>query len=133
MTGSEQVRGLQPLPPLFVWEPNDLTAFASAQELESYLEAVDVEAGRYIAYDAAGHLLKLEVEPTERPLAFGIKTRVRRVVIGCVEEAPDHRLHLRQILEGYARQQMNDLADAEVAALALGDLAEHVAKHCCVR
>jgi hypothetical protein len=46
-------------PPIIVSESGDVETFESVAAAESYLEPIDVEKGRYIAYDSRGRLLQL--------------------------------------------------------------------------
>lgn len=46
-------------PPIIVSESGDIEAFESVEAAESYLEPIDVEDKRFIAYDSRGRLLQL--------------------------------------------------------------------------
>jgi hypothetical protein len=70
-------------PPLFLWEPNDLLAFKSADALEAFVEPYDVDAGR--AFDATGRLLSVT--------AVGNRTAVR-----AAEVVASHQDELRVAL-----------------------------------
>jgi hypothetical protein len=48
--------------PIIVLENGDLNLFASAEDVDAELEAVDVRDGLLVAYDATGRRLRLEVE-----------------------------------------------------------------------
>lgn len=92
---------MKPLkPPIFVWEPNDLSAYESPEAAEKHLEAVDVEDGVYAAaYDAQGLLLKFRIiEPTKRG-AFSVSGG--RFTIEPAEEHPTHMTDLETILRKY--------------------------------
>jgi len=89
---------MKPLePPIFIWDPNDLSAFESAEAAGKYLEAVDVETGVYkAAYDAQGRLLKLLTVKNDRPLMGGKVVRVE-----AAEEEPTHGADLDEILRKF--------------------------------
>jgi len=48
--------------PIIVLENGDLDMFASTDDVDAELEAVDVREGRYVAYDATGRRLRLGTE-----------------------------------------------------------------------
>jgi hypothetical protein len=48
--------------PIIVLENGDLDLFASAEDVDAELEAIDVRDGLFVAYDATGRRLRLEVE-----------------------------------------------------------------------
>jgi hypothetical protein len=70
-------------PPLFIWEPDDLTAFESVAALEAFVEPPDVDAGR--AFDATGMLLSVTAEGT-------------RTVVRDAETVASHQDELRTAL-----------------------------------
>jgi hypothetical protein len=70
-------------PPLFIWEPNDLMAFESAEALEAFVEPPDVDAGR--AFDATGRLLSVKAEGT-------------RTIVRDAEAVVSHQDELRSAL-----------------------------------
>ena len=66
--------------PIFVYEHGDLNIFETVEDLENYLEPIDVENDEYIAYDGSGHLLKLKVKDMYRPSFLGpIKSKGVRI------------------------------------------------------
>jgi hypothetical protein len=83
------------VPPIFIWDPNDLTVFSSVEEAGSWLEPVDVDGGGLAAYDSEGRLLRL----------FWTKESVRRgkqpVLIEAAEDDPIHSAELERILRTY--------------------------------
>jgi len=92
----------RPVPPIFVWDPGDLGVFDSVALAQSALEAIDVNYGAYVAYDADGRRLTLRVEkgPRERVFLFWHVQR-ESVVIECSEEAASGQAELREILESF--------------------------------
>lgn len=68
--------------PILINEHGDISAFASVEEAESYMEPTDVERGEYVVTDAAGLPLSVVVVTEEVPLFWGLwKGRVKRVRI----------------------------------------------------
>ena len=45
-------------PPIYVYEPCDLSVFTSVEEAERWIEAVDVRNGVYSFFDAEGKMLQ---------------------------------------------------------------------------
>jgi hypothetical protein len=82
--------------PIFVFENGDVTCFDSEQELDAELEAIDVREGRYVAYDAHGRRLLLEVsgrlhvsvQPASGSVADTqeLASRLRRFIRACGED-----------------------------------------------
>ncbi len=72
-------------PPIIVDESGDVIVFASVEHAERYLEPIDVEENRCVAYDSEGRLLKLR--PTEP-----------RITIESAEAVPSHSREVRDIL-----------------------------------
>jgi hypothetical protein len=77
-------------PPIFAWEPNDLSAFATVDAAQRYVEPYDVDV--YEVYDAEGRKLRFETRGEERFM------KQQDVVLVEVEETPTHRQRLRHIL-----------------------------------
>jgi hypothetical protein len=75
--------------PIIIYEHGDISFFESVQDVERYLEPIDVKNDEYIAYDSEGRLLQLSVEH---------RTPVDRVVLSYSETQPMHALELKQIL-----------------------------------
>ncbi len=73
------------VPPIIVDESGDVDVFESVQYAESYLEAIDVEKRRFVAYDKEGRLL--ELLPTST-----------RITIRSAEEQPNHADDLKNLL-----------------------------------
>jgi hypothetical protein len=98
--------------PIVIVENGDLSIFASVEDVDAELEAVDVRAGRYVAYDATGRRLALTV--AER----------RRVVVAEDPEAgpsdPDVlAAALRRYLEACGRSVPPDASLAELVRVAV--------------
>lgn len=72
-------------PPVIVDENGDIDVFDSVEAAELYLEPIDVEDDRFIAFDSVGRLLRLL--PT-----------TPRVTIESTEEFPNHAERLRELL-----------------------------------
>src|SRR5918995_77353 len=70
-------------PPIFLWEPNDLLAFDSAERAEAFVEPPDVQAG--VVFDADGRLLAFETDG-------------RRTFLRERESEPRHEQELRDAL-----------------------------------
>lgn len=77
-------------PPIFVWEPNDLNSFASAEAAERYIEPYDVD--ELEVYDAVGRKLRFE---TRGDWGF---MKEPDVVLVEVEKTPTHQERLRRVL-----------------------------------
>jgi hypothetical protein len=60
--------------PLVLSAHGDVLLFRNVEDLESYVEPIDVEHEEYVAFDSEGHRL-----------ALGISRRRRRVVLGLLE------------------------------------------------
>jgi len=90
----------QPKPPIFIWEPNDLSAFESQEAAEKSLETVDVEDGVYTAaYDAQGLLLRFRVIERTRRLLGTVSGG--KFTIEPAEEHPTHMADLEAILRKF--------------------------------
>ena len=72
-------------PPVIVDETGDIDVFESVEAAEIYLEPIDVENDRFVAFDSVGRLLRLL--PT-----------TPRVTIESAEEFPNHAGRLRELL-----------------------------------
>jgi hypothetical protein len=66
-------------------EGHDVGFFETKEEAESYYEAIDVEAGIYVGYDASGRLLRIEP-----------KGQSARITLA--EDTPGHVEELRALL-----------------------------------
>ena len=110
------------VPPILVWEPGDLGCYASKSEAESALEAIDVEAGAYIAFDAEGRQLNLSIA-LEKRRSFGVfTTEIPIVRIESAEEEPTHQSELRNILLQFLEACGADLE--LLSATSLSDLVQ---------
>ena len=72
--------------PIFVFDGNDLSLFASFDSLTIALEGVDVEDGVYAAYDSSGRAVALTASGVLRG-CFTVE--IGRVVVGDVNATPD--------------------------------------------
>ncbi len=103
-------------PPLIVNNHGDVMVFASAQDLERELEAIDVEHHEYVAYDSEGRLVELGIGRRRGTLFFSIKS----VVVQGAEPTPTHTGELREVLRRFLQGvgESNDwLANASLEAL----------------
>lgn len=85
------------IPPIFIWEPGDLAILASVAGVSSHLEPLDVKDATYTAYDSQGRRLRLGVDKVRRRV-LGFSVFVERVVVHDVEESPEYRQELHEIL-----------------------------------
>lgn len=90
-------------PPIFlvVASNGDLLAFASSNQVEHYVESVDVENGEYgKAFDSEGRLLALEVErPSGRHRILGLAlVELTAVRLAEKEAQPSHEADLASVL-----------------------------------
>ncbi len=68
--------------PIVVSEQGALLLFESVADAERYLEAIDVEDGRYVAYDSEGGVLRLTTTDELRPMLFGLlRAKSKRVIV----------------------------------------------------
>lgn len=75
-----QLRSILVKTPIIIDNHGDLRTFDSVEAAEAYMEVVDVERGEYIARDADGHLLAIEVVVGEAKLFWGLwRTKVKKV------------------------------------------------------
>src|SRR5436190_22387920 len=88
----------QPIPPIFVDNHGDVSAFRSVSYTESYLEPIDIENREYIAYDAIGRLLTLSADR-------------RRVYISLAEQEPTHSEQLAKALRHFLRAVKDPVGD----------------------
>ena len=103
-------------PPIVVNNRGDVMFFASIEDVERELEAIDVENREYVAYDSEGHLVELGTAPRKGLLFFGIK----RVVVQGVEPAPAHAGELQELLRKFFRRVGEP--KEWLASASLGDL-----------
>lgn len=84
-------------PPIIVDETGALMVFDSPRAAERYLEWIDVEDGRFRAWDSEGRPLVLSV--VERPEKGLFRTRmVKAVVLEQESDVPTHAEKLRAVL-----------------------------------
>lgn len=68
--------------PISIYNRGDVSTYASIEEAELDMEAIDVEHGEYIVTDADGCRLAVDVVLQEVPLFWGLwTTRVKKVRI----------------------------------------------------
>jgi hypothetical protein len=105
------------VPPIFVWDSNDLTVFESVEAACGYLEPENTISGRQPAFDSVGRLLVFG--PDRVPVrAFGVVLwSRRRMALIESEPRPTHAEELRTIL-------VAALGPAEWASSPLVDLVE---------
>lgn len=99
-SGSED---LIELPLLFVDRDGEVTRFDSIERAEGYIEAIDVKANEYRAYDAIGRRLILRFEDAENRSWWRRVKNLRdagRVKIGGVGEAAPDELRSALIAGG---------------------------------
>jgi hypothetical protein len=99
--------------PIIVDEEGDLAFFRNVESVERYLEATDVQDGRYSAYDSEGRRLRLTTRQELRPVLFGLfRVRSERVVVEREDTEPEDAEALRSLLRGFLRAV--DTSSAEV-------------------
>lgn len=109
-----------PTPPIVVDENGDLTIFNSVAEAEGHLEPVDVANDEYVAYDAKGRRLRLEIDPREKVRGFvvsndyGVKIRLME---GQSSAEPALRSALLRFIRLAGLPEPDDLERAELATL----------------
>lgn len=70
------------LPITLIEKNSDRTNYGSVEEAELAMEPVDVQNGEYLAQDADGLALTIQVVEESVPIMFGwLKARVKRVRI----------------------------------------------------
>jgi hypothetical protein len=93
-------------PPIFVWHPNNLDSFASAEAAERYIEPHDVDV--YEVYDAEGRKLQLE---TRGEWGF---MKEPDVALVDAEQTPTHQEALRRVLVTALGTSISGAAPLEV-------------------
>lgn len=96
-------------PPIIIDERGATDIFDSIESAELYMEPIDVEDNRYVAFDSVGRLLR--ILPTT-PI----------VSIEAAEEVPNHAGRLRELLIKFLRDCGS--TDPNVATLTLAQLVE---------
>jgi hypothetical protein len=87
--------------PIIVVDRNgaDLFIYASHEELEKDLEAIDIKRNEYIAFDSEGRLLTLGIQQKRIPVLFRLfKSTTDVVVVQDIEEVPSAVNTLRDAL-----------------------------------
>jgi hypothetical protein len=106
-------------PPIFVFQGDELSVFASAETAQARLEWLGVEDDVYEAFDSRGRRLWLGVVETERRLR-GFPVVERSVSIEPAEQRPSHQADLRARLIHYLG--LFDLDSGYLGTAALADL-----------
>jgi hypothetical protein len=112
----------EPVPPIFLDEHWDLSAFASLADAATYVEAIDVLNDEYEAFDAEGQPLVLhashwsdpvsitvnaEVSPQPDELARRLRRYIERVGPERLElDVPMERAPLRRLVQAVAGFQL---------------------------
>ena len=95
-------------PPIIVDETGYITVFETIEYAERYLEPIDVEEERFVAFDSTGRLLRLTATP-------------RSVHIEAAEEVPNHGDVVRELLIKFLHGcRVND---PQLSSLSLEELA----------
>lgn len=94
-----------PTPPIFVNEHGDLGVYATAEDAQHDLEAIDVNNKEYVAYDAEGRLLRLETPGDE-------------VLVSLAEPTPNHTGELEQAIRGFLRRLGDPTSEDAASTLA---------------
>jgi len=95
-------------PPIIVEESGDTEVFESIEYAERYLEPIDVEEERYVAFDSTGRLLRLTATP-------------QSVTIEAAEEVPNHGEVVRELLIRFLKHCGS--SDPDLSSLSLEELA----------
>jgi len=88
----------QPIPPIFVDDHGDVSAFRSVSYAESWMEPIDIQNCEYTAYDASGRILALSADR-------------RRVHISLAEKEPTHSEPLAKALRHFLRRVKDPVGD----------------------
>lgn len=112
-------------PPIFVCS-DDVYAFASKEEAESFLEPVDVAPDER-GYDAEGRLLRVGVRGEVKRGRGYVDQSGARVELVLAEEQPGHREELRSRLAEWLRRAGQD--SPALATASLEQLVERAASH----
>jgi hypothetical protein len=100
------------VPPIFVWDPDDLAVFRSVAEAQSALEPIDVVEGRWAeAWDATGRPLSIRVEGRVSRGRFWIDQTGALVVITAGERGSEHVEKFRAALVTYLRAIGRDVRE----------------------
>ena len=95
-------------PPIIVDETGPIYVFESIEYAERYLEPIDVEDNRYVAFDSAGRLLRLTATP-------------QSVNIEAAEEIPNHGEVARELLIKFLKDCGS--TDPQLSSFSLEELA----------
>ena len=105
-------------PSIIVNNRGDVMFFASIEEVERELEAIDVERNEYIAYDSEGRLVQLGTALRKQLLFFNVK----RVVVQSAEPLPTHAGELQEVLRKFFRHPRVGEPEEWIASASLSDL-----------
>ena len=95
-------------PPIIVDETGYITVFETIEYAERYLEPIDVEEERFVAFDSTGRLLRLTATP-------------RSVHVEAAEEVPNHAEVVRELLIEFLNTYVPN--DPQLSSLSLEELA----------
>jgi hypothetical protein len=89
--------------PIVVAEGTDLSFYSSLEDVEWSLEAIDVDNGEYVAYDADGRDVPLSTKRLRpRKLLGMISVPGAEVVVASTpQKGPQHQEELRELLVKY--------------------------------
>lgn len=113
-------------PPIIVVDREGwLQVYSSPEEVSQNLEAIDVMAGEYLAYDSEGRLLQLMVQEHRRRVLLGLCT-VSEFIIRVLEaeEEPSHREDLRRALQRFLEMTRDRRPLGDEVERLLGALSE---------
>jgi hypothetical protein len=106
--GSTVSQGI--LPPVFLWDPNDLAVFPSLAEAASWLEPIDAADGRTRAWDSTGLPLAVRVEDRITGRRWIDQTGARTVITAGTPGA-EHVEAFRSALVMYLTEVGRQIAD----------------------
>lgn len=99
------------LPPVFLWDPNDLAVFRSLAEAASWLEPIDAADGRTRAWDSTGLPLTVRVEGRITGRRWIDQTGARTTIAAGTPGA-EHVEAFRSALVTYLTEVGREIADA---------------------
>lgn len=108
------------MPPIFVWEPGDLSIFGSVASACNHLEATDVRQNLYSAYDHSGRKLTLEVAKGSR--RYWLFTIPVELVVMRRASAMENAEELRELLITFLTRVGED--PARLRSRTLSELAD---------
>lgn len=106
--------------PIIVNEHGDVSIYRSVEQAERALEAIDVQNGEYVAYDAQGRPLVLSVVVEEKAGPFGLfPRRIENVRLTEDPTAEADEAGLRALLVQFldrAGISPNDVKDEDISS-----------------